>query len=326
MTIISHNTFNLKTFLNFKLSYIRKLKNKKSFTNDGITSLILKRYIDIFTPILCKIFNKCVSLSIFPTLLKKTTVIPLFKSGLRNDFGNYRPISLLSNISKLFEKVIFDRMLCFIESINIIHHNQYGFMKKRSCNDAVLHLTEYITKKLDKRLKCLTIFLDLKKAFDTVNHNFLIQKLYYMGFRSNFLKLIESYLYNRQQCVKINNNYSEFNVIESGIPQGSVLGPLLFILYINDIFFAIKNCEIICYADDTSLTLCSNSMESLLTKANLIANQVYIWLSSNLLSLNISKSKIIMYSWYKNDDFFDKIIIHNNNCTNFVNCDCHCLE
>src|SRR5690606_15581038 len=133
--------------------------------------------------------------------------------------------------------------ICFIETNNIIHNNQFGFMKKRSCNDAVLHLTEFITNKLDKGFKCLTIFLDLKKAFDTVNHDFLKQKLHFMGFRANFLKFLASYLCNRQQRVKINNTFSEFNMIDTGVPQGSVLGPLFFILYINDIFYTIKNCE-----------------------------------------------------------------------------------
>src|SRR5690606_38834131 len=179
---------------------VKQLGNKLTAGHDGITCSIIKRYSEIFVPVLCQLFNKCIISNCFPDCLKRAIVVPIFKSGCENEFGNYRPISILSNISKIFEKIIFNRMNVFIDKHNILHKNQYGFRKNRSCEDAVLHLSEHVTKNLDQKLKCLTIFLDLQKAFDTVNHKILLKKLNNMGFKNSFLHFIESYLYNRKQC------------------------------------------------------------------------------------------------------------------------------
>ena len=204
---------------------------KLTYSKDvyDINSVLIKNIADIIAFPLSILYNKCVSAGYFPDSLKIAKVIPIYKKGIKDNIENYRPISILPILSKIFEKVIKTRISSFIENTNIINNIQFGFRNNMSTIDAVNALIEEVTDNLDSKLKCSMVSLDLSKAFDTIDHNILINKLSNIGLRGVCLKLMKSYLFNRKQQVIFNNSISLLLPIKMGVPQGSVLGPLLFI-------------------------------------------------------------------------------------------------
>src|SRR5690606_25281519 len=209
----------------------------------------------------------------------------------------------------------------------------FGFLKGRSCEDAVQTLVDTIVTQIDKKFKCLTIFLDLSKAFDCVNHEILLSKLESFGFRDDFLKFLESYLSDRNQRVRLNDTLSSYQKIYTGVPQGSVLGPLFFVLYTNDLFSLCNEyTTILSFADDTSVTISAENLKDLYYKANIMFNRIYKWLCRNQLALNINKSKYIKYSWYLDSLETHKaytIRMHDKFCSvdlNLNNCNCCSIE
>ena len=198
---------------------------------------------------------------------------------------------------------------------SIINKQQFGFVEKAATEDAVLHLTDHVIQNLDQRKKILTLFLDLQKAFDTVPHNLLQQKFDKIGIRGNVNKLIGSYLSNRTQIVKIDNAYSDSLPVTYGVPQGSVLGPLLFIMFINDIFIQEPTATSIAYADDTSVTFVEDTLDGLYHNANNGLHKIFMWLSSCGLALNIKKTKYIQFA-------FTKAGIQDTNHTLKLHSDC----
>lgn len=207
---------------------IQSLRSDCAIGIDGISSNILKQFKTILVPPLTYIFNLSISNGIFPELLKRALIIPIFKSGDADCVNNYRPISILSAISKVLEKIMNNRLISYLDTNNILSNRQYGFRRKKSTNDAVLDLTNFVVEALDKGRKSIAIFLDLSKAFDTVSIPHLISKLSTLGIRDKQLGLFSSYLTNRKQCVKIGENVSSALTVEYGVPQGSILGPTLF--------------------------------------------------------------------------------------------------
>lgn len=185
-----------------------------------------------------------------------------------------------------------NRVLAFFEKYSILSQNQFGFRKGKCCADAVSSLTEYLYESLNDMKFVVTIFVDLKKAYDTVNHVILLKKLELCGIRGDALKWFESYLSNRQQRVKIGTTFSDWNSVSNGVPQGSILGSLLFLIYLNDLSTIFSSLHVVIFSDDTCLSLSDNNHSKLISTFNSEFNKFYAWLVANRLSLNIQKNCI----------------------------------
>ena len=268
---------------------------KKSLGPNSIPIYILKIANQFFSDKLCAIVNLSFQTGIFPDLCKLAKVIPIFKKEDPLLCENYRPISLLPIFSKIFEKIIYKQMYNYLVQFNLIYKRQFGFRAKYSTNHALISTTEEIKTKIDMGLFIGGVFIDLQKAFDTVNHQILCKKLEYYGFRGNCQNLIKSFLTNRYQIVSINGFESEKLKITCGIPQGSTLGPLLFLLYINDLRFSLKQSFSSHFADDTCVIYAGSKLKTLETSLNCDLKLMSEWLKANRLSLNVKKSNSYLH-------------------------------
>lgn len=276
---------------------ILTLKNDCSTGWDNLSNKLLKDHKTILVPHLTYIFNTCLSKGIFPRDLKRSQIRPIHKGGDRGRIENYRPISILPSLSKIFEKIINSRLVNYLESKKILSEHQFGFRQGRSTDDAVSNLTNFVTANLDKGNKCLSIFLDLSKAFDTVSVSILLSKLEKVGCRGTQLQLMKDYLSERSQCVRVGPHTSTNVPVTYGVPQGSILGPTLFLVYINDLLYLNSfHGKIISYADDTALIFTAKTWNETYNAAQKGFNVVIKWLRSNLLTLNTEKTKYLVFS------------------------------
>lgn len=271
-------------------NYIKNLNNNKSTGIDNIGPRILKSCIDIITVPLTSVINNSIANGIFPDQLKIAHVLPLFKKGEKDDLNNYRPISILPTLSKIFEKHIATQIHKFLKKTSIIHTSQSGFRQYHSCQTALINLTEKWLGNIDNGNTVGVVFLDLKKAFDLVNHDLLIKKLELYHFSNRTIKLFSSYLNNRKQQVKQGLSFSNTETIVSGVPQGSILGPLLFLIYINDLPFFTKKSELDMFADDSTLSAYDKNIKVIETNLQLSVNEVSIWCKYNCMAINPQKT------------------------------------
>ena len=244
------------------LQMLSKTNTSKSCGPNSIPSNLLKNHSENFSEPIVLMINKSLSEGVFPDLLKIAQICPIYKKGARDCRENYRPISLLSNLSKLFERAMHRRVYNFLESTESLFTLQFGFRKKHSTSHALISIVEEIRQNLDNNCFSCGVFVDLEKAFDTVNHKILLKKLEHYGIRNVANTWFESYLSNRKQFVSLDGNDSNFLEISCGVPQGSILGPLLFIIYINDIHQAIKYLKVHHFADDTNLLFSNKNVKN----------------------------------------------------------------
>ena len=262
---------------------------------DNFPAYLGKQCINAYLTPLTYILNQSMTEGVFPDLLKTARVIPLYKSGEKKKINNYRPISILSFFSKIFEKTMYNYISNFMDKHNLICKHQFGFRSKHSTQHAVISLVNNITNSLDSSNIVIGVFLDLKKAFDTVDHTILLKKLYSYGIRGKAHKWLTSYLTGRTQYVVYDGHKSSTLNMTCGVPQGSILGPLLFIIYVNDICNVSELLLKILYADDTCVVAQGHNLEELIDTLNNELSSLNEWLLCNKLTLNTNKSYYMVF-------------------------------
>lgn len=253
----------------------------------------------------------------FPSKLKMANVISIFRSDDETDPSNYRPISLLSCFNRIFEKLVFKRLKSFIDERKIIISSlQYGFRQGYSTEHTILDIVNGIQSNMDVGKFSCGALVDLKKAFDTVDHGILLQKLAHYGFRGFINDWFRSYLHERAQVTVVGNKSSNKSIITCGVPQGSVLGPLLFLLYVNDIYCSSKKLKFYLFADDTNILHGDKDLKILEKEMNVVLHNVYQWLVSNKLTINLKKTNFVIFRPYQKHLPFLPTICINNSQTN----------
>ncbi len=259
---------------------INDLDSGKATGYDEISPQILKWSTPIIIDPLCKIINKCIRTGTYPDILKIAKVMALHKGGDQSNVDNYRPISILSQLNKIIEKLIHKRLVSFFTKYKILSNQQTLLIAFLVCT---------------KNWNSAVLFIDLKAAFDTIDKNILLQKLDHYGVRGNTLKLLQSYLSNRKQYIKCKNIESLMMDVVCGVPQGSVLGPLLFIIFINDIFDC-SNFDAVLFADDAALIIQAHNLKKLSKMINVEAKSFLTLLNTNKLTLNYKKTKFMIFT------------------------------
>ena len=289
---------------------ILSLKNS-SAGQDSILASIAKPLIQYYIKPLTCLINSSFENGLFPDELKIPKVIPIFKTGDKKDTVNYRPISILTFFSKIFEKTMYNHLISFIDKEDILYKFQFGFRKSHSTNHAIISLVEKVNQALDSGKVLVGIFLDLKKAFDTVDHKILVDKLFKYGIRGNIFNWLKSYLSNRKQYVNWQGSNSEIETTSCGVPQGSILGPLLFILYVNDLSKVSNKFVSILFADDTTILFEGHNIDSIVTSLNYELVKLIIWLNANKLSINVSKTHYMVFHRARRKVDHKDIILNN---------------
>lgn len=297
---------------------VNKFKNKTSYGIDEISNKLLKFIIRDISKPLEIIFNKSILEGKIPKEMKIAIVTPIYKAKRKTDPCNYRPVSLLTTFSKILEKIIYKRLYYFLEINDILYNSQYGFKRNLSTCDAITELIGSVLKNLDNKKFSLVVYLDLSKAFDTVDHNILLEKLYRYGIRGVSHNWFKNYLYEREQIVKINKDnkitLSDKSMVLTGVPQGSVLGPLLFLIYINDLNNSLEYMHSINFADDTNLVYSNSDIDELFIDVEYDLENTIDWFRANKLSVNMDKTCYMIFRPRGNKDepILNRLRVGNN--------------
>ena len=274
---------------------LKRIDISKSSGLEKISSNCLKDACLALSSQLLHIFEMSLKYCIFPNEWKIANIVPLFKGGIKEDVSNYRPVSLLPIPGKILESIIHDHIVTFFENNNLLCDHQGGFRKRHSTLSSITEFTNDIFHAVNNKNITIATFFDLKKAFDTVNHSILINKLSKMGIIGNLLDWIENYLFNRYQKTICNGKLSSKQKIVCGVPQGSILGPLLFLVYINDLESQLDDVNFQLYADDTVIYCSGKNSCDVKTKLQKCFNKFINWCNINQLSINTKKTKIMTF-------------------------------
>jgi len=274
---------------------IKSLQPKNSFDIDGISTKLLKTLSTELSWPLAHVFGLSLSTGTFPARLKSSRTVPIFKAGSLELCDNYRPIALLSTLSKVLEKMVSVQLVNHLDRNNLLYEHQYGFQRNKSTEHSLVHSINFISTALNENKYCLGVFFDLKKAFDVCSHDILLMKLSKMGISGIALQWFRSYLSDRQQVVDINGKFSNLRRIKISILQGSILGPILFLCYINDLA-RVTSLLTFMFADDTFCLKSNYNLLTLINEVNTEINKMAVWFRANKLAVNISKTKYMIFT------------------------------
>ena len=299
------------------LKFFSKMDINKATGTDMIGPRLLKLAAPYIADEVTFICNHSISNSVFPTKWKEAKVTPLHKSGPHEDVNNYRLISILPILSKVLEKHVHDSLSEFLQEFSLLHKTQSGFRTQHSCETALINMTDSWLNAMDKGKIIGVVLVDFKKAFDLVDHRILLNKLDIYGIKDETLMWFSTYLSNRRQQVSVNNTMSDFKQISYGVPQGSILGPLLFLLFINDLPLYTDNVSTDLYADDTTLYDIQDSMEQIGENLQRAINNLHTWCQNNGMILNSSKTKVMLVTSNQKRQRLhnDNLILNYNNET-----------
>lgn len=274
--------------------HINKLDPSKSTGLDGLGPRIIKLAAQALSPSIASLINKSITTGQFPSQMKQAKVHPIHKGGEKSDPSNYRPISILPTISKIFEKHVNKHLMAFLNKYKLLHENQSGFRPKHSCQTALVKLIDDWMECIDKGDMVGALFIDFRKAFDLVDHTILLNKLSLYKLNSSSLEWFTSYLSSRQQAIESDKGLTDFTTVSSGVPQGSILGPTLFLIFINDLPLYFKKCSSDLYADDTTVHTHSNNIDTIETDLQNELGNTQTWSKKNKMNVHTTKTSCML--------------------------------